>query len=551
MEEILRWLAAWRGIEPEPGTELQFEFSSFPTGGLGMLVLMGAAAALFAVGYLYRRDGQNLTLPQRLLLGSLRALAVLAALALLLEPNLVTVKRQTRPGQTILLVDGSQSMTQIDAWRREAVLPIAAGWREVGAADPSQTTRIDLVKALLAHGDGALVQKLAAKNQAQLYAFAGGIEQLPLLPPAPRRGPDGAPLPPDPNELQAPPRLDLAQLRADGRVTNLGASLRAALDRSRTAEIAAVVIVGDGRRNAGPQGAEVARLLNQRKIPHVFVLGAGDPSETQAVAMARFDAPEKVLQKDPFEMKCTLSAQGYDALQVTVRLVRADDKGQEQVVRTQQVLLGGDKPEVQVEWKDLSADAPGRFLFRAEVQPPDGEALVPERHSKTNAVEVLGERARVLLLAGTPNREYQILRNLLVRDKTIDVSCWLQSAAPKFPQDGDEGVRLENLPEQRQQFDPYDVVVLIDPNPGKLTSTFCQHLQQHVLEGGCGLWWVGGEKYSLEAMRQGAVTAGLAGLLPIVPDLDYAERKIIGGIAFPRPWAYALSAEGEDGIGAK
>ena len=49
---------------------------------------------------------------------------------------------------------------------------------------------------------------------------------------------------------------------------NLGGALRTALDRSRTAEIAAVVFVTDGRRNAGPQAAEIARLLKIRLAGH-------------------------------------------------------------------------------------------------------------------------------------------------------------------------------------------------------------------------------------------------------------------------------------------
>lgn len=557
MEEILRWLASWRGIEVEPGSELQFEFSNFPTGGLGMLVLMGCALAILAVGFIYRRDGHNLTIGQRIILGSLRALAVLVAIALLLEPNLVTVKRETRPGHTLLLVDTSQSMTHLDAWRRENVQAQASGWRAIGVADPASSTRLDLVKALLAHADGEVVRKLAAKNQAQLYSFSGSIDQLPLIPPPQKLGPDGKPLPPTangsaPNELPPAPRLDLSQLAADGRFTNLGGALRTALDRSRTSEIAAVVIVSDGRRNAGPQGAEIARLLNQRKIPHTFVLGIGDPSETQTVAMSRFDAPEKVFQKDPFEMKTTITAQGYDSLSVTARLVRIDDKGQEEVVCTQQAVVGGEHTEVQVEWKELKVENPGRYLYRAEIQPPDGEPPSPERHSKVVAVEVLGDRLRVLLLAGTPNREFQILRNLLIRDKTIDVSCWLQSADPKFPQDGDEGVTLEKLPEELQEFEPYDVAVLIDPNHEKLTATFCKNLKQHIVEGGCGLWWVCGEQYTLDAMRSTVSTAPLADILPIVPDIDFADNKLLGfGKAFRWPTPYALSPEGEDGIGAK
>ena len=545
MDELLHLLARWRGIPVEPGQELRFEFARFPSGGLGLLVLLGLALAVGAVVLVYRRDAHSRPLAVQLLLAALRALAIAAVVAVLLEPSLVAIQRQTRPGHVLLLVDASQSMAQKDGWRRPEAQPLADGWRALGIADPRAASRLDLAKALLGHGDGELLRRLAQRNEVQLYAFAGALEQLPLLPP-PAPPADAVAAPP------SPPRLDLARLRADGRASNLGGALRTALDRSRSAEIAAVVFVTDGRRNAGPQGAEIARLLGQRKIPHVFALGVGDPSATQSVQLTRFEAPAKVFQRDPFEARATVLAQGLDAAVAAVRLLRIDDKGQEQVVRTQQVTLPAEGGELAVEWKDLVADAPGRFTYRAEIAPPDGEPLVAERHARTAAVEVLGERLRLLLVAGGASHEFQILRNLLLRDKTIDVACWLQSADPKFPQDGDDGARIERLPEERAEFDPYDVVVLLDPDSTRLTPRFCQHLQQHVVEGGCGLWWVAGEKFTLDALRPTAATAPLADLLPVVPDIEAADRGGVGvGRAFRLPWPLQLAPEGEEGLGAR
>lgn len=552
MDDFLRWLAQWRGIEVEPGSELQFEFANFPTGGLGLLVLMGMAVAVILISFLYRRDGKNLKVWQRMLLGGLRTLAVLAVILLLLEPNLVSVKRDVREGHTLLLVDTSQSMTHIDAWRREEVQRTKAGWTEVGADDPATVTRLDLVKALLAKDKQALVQKLAAKNRVQLYGFDGTIAELPVVPPPPPKlGPDGEPLPKDPDEKEPVPVLDLDKLVADGRSSNLGGALRTALDKSRPAEIAAVVFVTDGRRTAGPQGAEIARLLEQRKIPHTFVLGVGDPSETQTITLTRMEAPSKVFQRDPYELKASVTSQGYDGVAVTARLIRADEQGAETVVRTQQVQIGQSQ-EATVNWKDITSDAPGRFIYRTEIVPPDGEPMVAERHTKTAAVEVLGERLRMLLLAGSSSHEFQILRNLLIRDKTIDVSCWLQSADEKFPQEGNEDVRITRLPEERTEFDPYDVVVMIDPDPEKLTRRFCENLSKHIVEGGCGFWWVAGEQHTLDALRPTANTQPIADLLPIMPNVEFAERKMLGlGKAFPRPWRYRVTPDGMDGVGSK
>lgn len=532
MEGILRWLLRWQGITPAADTELRLELGNFPSGGLGMLVLLGLVAVVLAVATCYRRDGKHLHRWQRIVLASLRAAAVLVVALVLLEPNIVAIEREVRPGHTILLVDTSQSMTAQDAFRKDDVQPLAEAWRALGVADPRAVPRHELAKALLRHGDGELLQKLRAKNELQAYAFHGSLEPLPLT---------------------ADGRADLDALLFAGAATNFGAALRTALDRSRASEIAAVVVLGDGRRNAGPQAAEAARLLQQRKVDRTFVLGIGDPSATQTVALLRFDAPAKVFQRDPFEVKAVVVAQGYDPTTVDVRLLRrAEAGGEEQEVRRRSVAIGGEVVEAPVVWSDIALEEPGRHLFRIAMAPPDGEPFVAERHERTAPVEALGDRLRVLLVAGGASHEYQILRNLFVRDKTIDVSCWLQSADPKFPQDGDEGVRIERLPATRAELEPYDVVVLIDPDSAKLDRPFCEHVAQHVVEGGAGLWWVAGEKHSLEALRPTASTKPLADLLPVLPDLDVAERQVIGfGKAFPQPFPFALTSEGEAGVGSK
>jgi hypothetical protein len=555
MQELLRWIASLQGIQVDDA-EMQFEFASFPGGGLGLLVLALLALLVVFVGFVYRRDGKALTRRQRIVLASLRALALLCAALLLLEPSLVSVQRDTRPGATILLVDTSQSMQQVDPFRRDAVQPTADAWRKLGDGNqvaPGSMSRLDLLKALLREGDGALAKKLALRNEARIYGFSSGLSPLPLVvDPAVTAKPenDGGQAK---RNVTSPPRIDVDKVVADGRYSDLGGALRSALDKSRNSEIAAVVVLGDGRRNAGPQGAEIARMLNQRKVPHTFVLGIGDPSATQTVGIGRFEAPEKVFQKDPFEMRATVASQGYDPISVTVRLVRSGAQGAETVVATQQVEVGGERSEALVEWKGLTSQETGRFVYRAEIAPPSGEPPAAERHQKSLPVEVLGERTRVLLLSGGANHEFQILRNLLLRDKTIDVSCWLQSADAAFPQDGDEGSRIETLPIDEKQLDPFDVVIAIDPDASKLTPQFCELLKKHVLENGCGLWWVAGEKFSIDALKDGAATKPLAELLPVIPDLAFAESVAnLGlGLAHPRTYPYALLPEGEDGVASK
>src|SRR5262245_19220234 len=157
MQELLRLLATWKGISLEPGSELRLELMGFPSGGKALLLLLLAPGAFVLVLSVYRRDGRDLTTGRRLFLGSLRVIAVLSALLLVLEPSLVAVKREVRPGHSILLLDLSQSMHHKDAFRRPEVADRADAWRALGVADPASTARLDLAKALLAKGDQQLI----------------------------------------------------------------------------------------------------------------------------------------------------------------------------------------------------------------------------------------------------------------------------------------------------------------------------------------------------------------------------------------------------------
>jgi len=530
VHDFLSRLARLLGIPVEEGTELRLELASFPSGGMAVLVLALCAGALWLVFWLYRRHRGDLGRGRRLLLAALRALAVLLAVLVLFEPSLVAVKREVRPGQAILLLDASQSMGHVDAWRRDEVQDVANAWRALGVADPASSTRLELAKALLQHDDAAVLRELAGKNRLAAYAFATGLEPLPVVTVP---GKEGAP------DLELP---DLSTLAPEGRHSNPGAAVRAALERSREAAVAAVVLLSDGRRNLGPQPAEVARLLQQRKVAQTIVVPIGDPSETQSTALRRADVPERVFQKDPFEITAEVYQQGYPEQEVTVVLTAAEEGGVPQPVQQKTVRLSPGAPTARVTFSDLTAERAGVFEYTVEVQPPPGEPRVPERHARRARVQVLSEQTRVLLVAGGPSPEFRILRDTLIRDKTIDVACWLQSADPDFPQDGD--TRLDELPTEREELAVYDVVILLDPDSRKLSPDWCALLRDQIDRDGAGLWWVAGEKHTLAAARAEAPTAALVELLPVELDLPTADQTTGLGHAYDVAWPWTLTPLG-------
>lgn len=534
MQDLWLWLARAKGIEIESGAELRFEFASFPTGGLALLALLGALLAVGIVVRFYRRDRAALSVGQRTLLAVLRALTVIVVLLLVFEPNLVAVKREVRPGHAIVLLDTSQSMAHVDAYRREETRDLAAAWNKLGVADPAAVARLDLAKTLLRHEDHAVLRQLAVHNRVHLYGFNAGIEPMPLRPAPTLVG--------DEVVAEPVPIPDLEAVTAEGRHSNLGQAVRAALERSRDAAIAAVIVLSDGRRNLGPQGEEVARLLGQRKVAHTLVVPVGDPTEAQFVSLRRIEAPEKVFQRDPFRISAEVAAQGYGEMELTLRLLAGVEGGPAQPIQAKTVHLSPSAPAASVTFADLSASVPGTIDYTVEILPPVGEPANAERHTRRTRVQVLAEQTRVLLLAGGPSPEFRILRDTLMRDKTIDVSCWLQSADERFPQDGN--TRLEELPRTRELLAAFDVFILVDPDSRKLSAEFATLVRRQIDEDGAGMWWVAGEKFTLPAARPESPLFPLAELLPVELDLRIADQTQGLGAAYDTAWPWSLTPQG-------
>lgn len=542
MQEFLRWLASLKGIPVEPGADIQFELTSFPSGGLGLLTLIGLIVALFLVVFVYRRDGHNLSAGQRIFLGSMRALAVLIAFLVVLEPNLVTVKKDVRDGHSIIILDLSQSMGHRDAFRREEVQRLVQSWSKFGMRDLPNTSRMELAKSILAHEDFQLIEKLNEKNKVLLYGFDAGLQPLPIVTLPAKRDVDGNVVEPE-NRLA--PQPDLDKILAEGKRSNLGGAVRAALQKSRDASIAAVVVLTDGRRNLGAKGSEIARYLSQRKVGHTLILGVGDPSETQTVGVSRIEAPERAFQKDPFKIRSSVVSQGYEQMTLNVRLVEVPEGGGAgTIVQQKDVQISPVTPEVAIEFDNIKVVEPGVRNYRVEVVPPAGEPANPERHTKQARVEILAEKTKVMLIAGSPVHEYQILRQLLTRDQTIDLACWLESADNNFLQDGN--TNLKKLPTDRKELEPYDVFIFMDPDERHLDREFCEMVASQVEENGSGLWWICGEKYTLEALESSASTAPVADLLPVVPHMQLAKLIVAMGRGFGRAYPFELTPQGRD-----
>ena len=97
----------------EHDTQAQIEWIGVPSGDAALVVLAGVVLAAWGVLYLYRREGRGLGLRVRLLLTGLRLAALLAVLAMLLEPVLVLKITELARSHLLVLVDTSTGTRSI------------------------------------------------------------------------------------------------------------------------------------------------------------------------------------------------------------------------------------------------------------------------------------------------------------------------------------------------------------------------------------------------------------------------------------------------------
>lgn len=492
----------------EQEQRIVFELANMPEGWLrvcGLLLLTGLA---YAVVWLYQRESRaGAGLRVRMVLAALRCAVLVVLAVVFLEPVLATYTRRIVRSSVVVLVDRSASMSILDAASDEA-------------GEQTRRSRQEQVLALLA-GDGQRwLRRLAERNQLAVYAFGDQTMRIGAPPVATAQAPHPAVAVPTFEQLRD-------ELRADRPLTNLADAVSAVLDDHADQPVAAVVVISDGQFNAGA-GVEdlIARLRSART--QVFAVGVGQAQEPPNVRVAGVSGPTAVALGDPFELRVELAATAI--LPTTVQLELAAEQpgsaGEPSVssqgtgvVARREVKLGGPQTLVEVRIP-LEARTAGETVYRARVLPLEVEAVQNDNEAGVS-VRVLDEKLRVLLVAGRPTFDYRFLTALLVRDRTIDVSCWLQSADPQAVRDGD--TILTALPRTPEELFDYDAIVLLDPDPRELDSTWALTVRRLVDELGGGLLYQAGPQYAARFLGDARLDE-LIRTLPITPDPDASVR---------------------------
>lgn len=466
---VVSWLLGIDRGEIAEGAGVRLKFTNvWPA----WVILLFAVAAIWLVAWLYSREKGTATRGRKAALAVLRCLLIGLVLAVLFKPILAVEKSEFKEAYVVVLLDDSLSMRLRDRYSDPAVRAALARAAGIDEARLDEQSRADLLNRVLANPVIDLFGKLGRQCKLRVVTFANDV-----------RGVD----------LRAEARAKSDFVVPQGDRTLLGAALREIAEGLRGHRIAAAVVFTDGRtQDADPTAVEVARRLaafHGESFP-VFTVGVGAAEEAKDIELVKILAPTAARKDDQVTFNAVVSAKGF-AGEVDV-LLKADGK----LVKTARARLEGGEPQtVPIRYTPETA---GTFRFSVEIPAEQGE-LSTENNTGTHVLTVKDARTKVLFVAGQPSYFYRFLKNALVVDKSILLSCWLQSADPEFIQEGSR--RITHYPETRQELFDYDVVVFSDPDPAGFRPEQLADLRAFVGQFGGGFIFVAGPFYPPELWK--------------------------------------------------
>lgn len=443
-------------------------------------VVLGVAA-LWLVLYVYRREGRSRNV--KIMLGVVRALLLALVIGLLNRPVLTLGQSRTEPSVLAILIDDSISMRVRDAELR-------------AGAEPQ--TRLDAAIALLNGQEQKLVRELARTHQIRFYRFDSIA--VPLTAPSTR--------PTDPAAA-----TDLAMvtgLQPTGQNTQVGTSIRTVLDDLQGQRMAGVVVLTDGRDTpAQPIAATLARL--QDSGVKIFPVSIGSDRMPTNVAIQSVSAQESAFKGDIVNVRVQVRGSGMPAgstatLQLKDRKTGAQLNDPTGKAVEQIVTLDRDaavEAELQFQPNEV-----GQLDLVVEAVKQAGE-IDDADNTREIQIAVLDAKINVLYVDGYPRWEYRYIKNEMIRDATVDISCLLTSADPSFRQEGDRPIT--RFPESIEEMMDYDVVLFGDVDPRQFSDAQLQLVMDFVAKRGGGFGMVAGPRWSPLAFRGTPIEA----ILPV------------------------------------
>ena len=312
----------------------------------------------------------------------------------------------------------------------------------------------------------------------------------------------------------------------DSGTTDLHAALMRALQHPE--ELSGIVLLSDGDWNAGASPQEATLALRTRGIP-IIAVPVGRDTALPDIALTWLPMPKTLVVNEPTRLPFQIENRFAREAEVTIRF-RVNDLEQETKTYT---LQPNEVLDESFLWKP---DKEGPLSLNLSTPLLPGETR-EDNNAAEETVHVHREQLNVLLVDSTPRWEFRYLRNALMRDPGVALSCILFHPDASLGMGQGPGY-LSAFPQSIDNLTTYDVVFLgdIGIRANQLTETQADWLRGLVERQASGLVFLPGRS----DYQNSLVDSPLADLLPVILEGS--------GVSTATPSALELTSAGRDNI---
>lgn len=404
-----------------------------------------------------------------------------------------------RIAKALKLVPDLASDAQLEAWAKDCDTGGLPRFAMIGGEGESKrfaavvqkidaVSRLDLCARILTKDGLGLLDAVKEKHQLELIGFGKDVTALPL-------GADrlrDALVAGGKKEGQTTLYTDLKLP-----LVRASESVGDGAEAAGAAKLLGVVLLSDGRHNWGESPAIRARELGERKVPIFSVaIAPKDPPSDIAVVTAQAQAAT-VFKGSIVPVEVGVRITGWPAGKVKVALdFPANPDGQKKQPLEETIDHDGRDAVYPLTFK-AKMDEPGPQLMTVTADGGDKDKF-PENNKRTARVNVVKDRAKVMLIDGESRWEFHYLHTCLGRDPNMDIRSvvFRQPRLGKLPEEElrKMGTPAVKLPDDLEVLTSYDCIVLGDVEPSQINLAQREALEKYVAESGGTLVMLGGKR---------------------------------------------------------
>ena len=357
--------------------------------------------------------------------------------------------------------------------------------------------RAEVMARLLRTGDAGILNELGAEFHLECYKLTGGdIVEV------------------SPDKLAQSPGK--AGFEVDGKKTDVASAVRVAAERVKDGrETSAVVLLSDGQNNAGDDPETAAKILAGSKVP-LYTVGIGSGEPPKDIAIAELETSRVVYLGDEVHVGLVVK---YDGFQGASAPARIEEDGK--TLTEKRVAFPEDRRRTPAELAFVP-ETVGTHTCVALLPVQDGE-LIEENNRREFKVDVIDDRIRVLYVEGEPRWEYRFLKNLLMRDKTIELNrLMLEREAPELPRGSEPG----RFPELKDDLFRYDVLIIGDLPADRFFPSDLKNIEAFAAENGGAVVVVAGPLFNPASYANTPIEQMLPVRMGRLDPTDEMRRKV-------------------------